>query len=333
MKAEGKGSREPITESFFRWGNLRVVLLVLFGGVAGQAVVWYGGMFYTLLFLLETLKVEPQAATLMVAAGLVLAAPFLVLFGWLSDRIGRKRIVLAGCLAAALSYHPIFVALTRHANPAAYEAARRSPVAVVAQPDDCSFLFDPTGKRGLLSSCDVARSRLAGKGIPYRREPAQPGAVAQVQVGADVAVPSFDGRRLAAEDLAVQAAAFDKALGAALLAAGYPERADPARVDRGWVIALVFLLALYATMVHAPMAAWLVELFPARIRYTSLSLPYHLGNGWFGGFLPVIAFALVAATGDVYSGLWYPIAIAVATTLIGALFVPETKDREISHYA
>jgi MFS family permease len=332
MKAEGKGSKAPITESFLRWGNLKVVLLVLFGGVAGQAVVWYCGMFYELFFLLQTLKVEAQAANVMVAIGLMAATPFFIVFGILSDKIGRKRIIMAGCLIAAITYFPIFKALTKYANPAIFEAQARNPITVVSNDDDCSFQFDPIGKRKFTSSCDIAKSWLAKKAIPYRNETAAAGTLASVKIGSAV-IPSFDGRTLAAADLKAQMGAFEKAMGAAVKTAGYPEKADMSKVNRPMVVLLIFILALYVTIVYAPMAAWLVELFPARIRYTSMSLPYHIGNGWFGGFLPTIAFAMVAATGDIYYGLWYPIVIAVMTFVIGSLFMPETKDRAIHHEA
>jgi MFS family permease len=333
MKAEGKGSKAPLTESFLRWGNLKIVLLALFGGVAGQAVVWYTGMFYELFFLTQTLKVPAQPANLMVAAGLMLATPFFIVVGVLSDKIGRKWIVLFGCALAAVTYFPIFKALTKAANPAIYEAEANNPVTVVANEADCSFQFDPVGKRTFKSSCDVAKGWLAKKAIPYRNEAAPAGTIATVKIGNAAPISSFDGRTLAAADFKAQTAAFDKAMGAGIKAAGYPAAADMSKVNVPMVIFLLFILAVYVTIVYAPMAAWLVELFPARIRYTSMSLPYHIGNGWFGGFLPTIAFAMVAATGDVYYGLWYPIVIAVMTAVIGALFMPETKDRDIFHDA
>jgi hypothetical protein len=333
MKAEGKGSKAPITESFLRWGNLKIVLLVLFGGVAGQAVVWYTGMFYELFFLTQTLKVPAQPANIMVAVALMIATPFFIVFGALSDKIGRKRIIMFGCAVAAATYFPIFKQLTKAANPAIFAAAENNPVTVVADENDCSFQFDPIGKRKFTSSCDIAKGWLAKKAIPYRNEGAPPGTLATVKVGSAVLIPSFDGRTLAKPDFDAQKGAFEKAMGAAITAAGYPEKADMSKVDVPMVIFLLFLLALYVTIVYAPIAAWLVELFPARIRYTSMSLPYHIGNGWFGGFLPTIAFAMVAATGDIYYGLWYPIVIAVMTAVIGTLFMPETKDREIHHEA
>ncbi len=333
MKAEGKGSKAPITESFLRWGNLKVVLLVLFGGVAGQAVVWYCGMFYELFFLLQTLKLEPQTANILVAVALMAATPFFIVFGVLSDKIGRKRIIMAGCAIAALTYFPIFKGLTKYANPAIFEAQKSNPVTVVAAEDDCSFQFDPIGKRKFTSSCDIAKSWLARKATPYSNEAAPSGTIASIRIGGNVVIPSFDGRTMAAADLKARMAEFDKAIGGAITAAGYPAKADMSKVNKPVVVLLLFILALYVTIVYAPMAAWLVELFPARIRYTSMSLPYHIGNGWFGGFLPTIAFAMVAATGDIYYGLWYPIVISVMTVVIGTLFMPETKDREIHHEA
>ncbi|WP_242346018.1 MFS transporter [Anaeromyxobacter terrae] len=330
MKAEGKGSKAPITESFFRWNNLKIVLLVLFGGVVGQAVVWYTGMFYELFFLTQTLKVEAMAANLMVAGALILATPFFIVFGALSDKVGRKWIIMAGCVIAALTYFPIFKGLTKAANPAIFEAANANPITVVSDPGDCSFQFDPIGKAKFNTSCDIAKSWLAKKYIPYRNENAAPGTPASVKIGG-TEIKSFDGRTLPPAEFKAQAATFDKQLADAVKTAGYPAKADMSKVNTPMVVFLLFLLALYVTMVYAPIAAWLVELFPARIRYTSMSLPYHIGNGWFGGFLPTIAFAMVAATGDIYYGLWYPIIAAIATAIIGSLFMPETKDRDIHH--
>lgn len=331
MKQEGKASRAPVTEAFLRWRNLRIVLLVLLGGVAGQAVVWYTGTFHALFFLERILKVDPQAASWMVAGALALATPFFVVFGALSDRVGRKRIVIAGCLLAALTYMPIFRALTRAANPAISRAAAASPVVVVASAADCSLLLDPVGKRTFRSSCDLAKRWLANHAVPYSISRATEGTLAHVRIGSEAIVPSFDGRGLAADELAARRMELEGALERAIAAAGYPARADMARVDTPRVVLLLFVLALYVTMVYGPIAAWLVELFPARIRYTSMSFPYHLGNGWFGGFLPAVAFAMVAATGDIYYGLWYPIVVAVMTAVVGTLFMPETKDREIHH--
>jgi MFS family permease len=332
MQDEGKSSLAPITESFLRWGNVKVVLVALFGGLAGQAVVWYTGTFYALFFLTETLKVDAQLASLMVGGALLLATPFFVVFGALSDRIGRKRVVLAGCVLTALTVIPIFKGVTRFANPDVAAAVARSPVTVVASELDCSFQLDPVGNLLFTSSCDVAKGWLARSAIPYTTERAPAGTRAAVRIG-DVVVPSFDGRIVAAVDRRALLAEFDRRMTEVVHAAGYPARADPAKVNAPVVMLLLFVLGLYVTMVYGPLAAWLVELFPARIRYTSLSLPYHVGNGWFGGFLPSIAFAMVAATGDPYYGLWYPVVVAFASALIGTLFLPETKDREIHHRA
>jgi MFS family permease len=330
MKEEGKASKAPLTESFLRWGNLKIVLLVLLGGTAGQAVVWYTGMFYELFFLLQTLKLEPQTANILVAVALMLATPFFIIFGALSDRIGRKRIIMAGCVIAALTYFPIFKALTKYGNPAIFEAAEKNPITIIADPNDCSFQFDPIGKTQFTTSCDIAKSWLAKRYTPYHNQEAPPGTIASVKIG-DTVIQSFPGRGMPPPEFKPKAAAFDKQMNEAVKAAGYPLKADMSKVNYPMVIFLLFLLALYVTIAYAPIAAWLVELFPARIRYTSMSLPYHIGNGWFGGFLPTIAFAMVAATGDIYYGLWYPIVVALMTAVIGTFGLPETKDREIHH--
>jgi MFS family permease len=332
MKEQGKHSKAPLTESFLRWKNLKIVLLVLFGGVAGQAVVWYTGQFYSLLFLQQTLKVDPQWANGFIAVSLLIATPFFIVFGSLSDRIGRRNIIMAGCILAALTYFPIFKGLTRFANPALEAAQEKNPVTVVADPNNCSVQFDPIGRASFVQSCDVAKSFLAKRGVPYRNEEAPAGTVASIRVG-DKVLPSFEGKGLPAAEFKTRQAAFEKQTGAAVTAAGYPAKADLAAINKPMVVLLLTILVLYVTMVYGPIAAWLVELFPARIRYTSVSLPYHIGNGWFGGFTPTIGFAMVAASGDIYRGLWYPIVIAVMTAVIGLLFMPETKDREIHHEA
>ncbi|WP_458379351.1 MFS transporter [Pseudomonas chlororaphis] len=330
MKAEGKASKAPLTESFARWDNLKIVIMALLGGTAGQAVVWYTGQFYALFFLLQTLKIDPQTANLLIAGSLLIGTPFFILFGSLSDRIGRKGIIMAGCVLAALTYFPIFHALTQYGNPDVFSAQARNPVTVIADPAQCSFQFDPVGKARFTSSCDLAKSVLAKKAIPYQNQKAEPGAVAQVRIG-DKVMPSFEGTGMPAADFKARNDAFVASLSTALKDAGYPEKADPAKTNYPAVLALLTLLVIYVTMVYGPIAAWLVELFPARIRYTSMSLPYHIGNGWFGGFLPTVAFAMVAATGDIYYGLWYPIVIAVMTAILGTFFLPETKDRDIHH--
>ncbi|PBI99475.1 MFS transporter [Pseudomonas sp. ACN5] len=330
MKAEGKSSKAPLTESFARWENLKIVIMALLGGTAGQAVVWYTGQFYALFFLLQTLKIDAQTANLLIAGSLLIGTPFFVIFGSLSDRIGRKGIIMAGCIIAALTYFPIFHALTQYGNPDVFVAQEKNPVTVIANPDQCSFQFDPVGKAKFTSSCDLAKTVLAKRAIPYKNVNAEPGAVAQVRIGEKV-IESFEGTGMPAADFKAKNDAFTANLATALKDAGYPEKADPAKTNYPMVLLLLTILVIYVTMVYGPIAAWLVELFPARIRYTSMSLPYHIGNGWFGGFLPTVAFAMVAATGDIYYGLWYPIVIAVMTAVLGIFFMPETKDREIHH--
>jgi MFS family permease len=329
MKDEGTTSKAPLRESFGRWSNLRIVLIALFGAVAGQAVVWYTGQFYALFFLEKTLKVDGATANILIAIALALATPFFVLFGWLSDRIGRKPIILAGCALAALTYFPLFEGLTRAANPALYAAQQSAPVTVFADPASCSFQFDPVGRNRFDgSACDIAKSFLAKAGVSYANDGSRGGTGAVLRVGAaEIAVPDPAG--LAAEARKGAIAAFQSEANGGLSAVGYPAKADPAQMNRPLVVAILFLLVLYVTMVYGPIAALLVELFPSRIRYSSMSLPYHIGNGWFGGFLPTTAFAMVAATGDIYYGLWYPIGIAVLTLVVGLLLLPETRGREI----
>ncbi len=329
MKAEGATSKAPLREAFGAWPNARLALLALFGAVAGQAVVWYTGQFYALFFLERTLKVDGLTANALIAAGLLIGTPFFIVFGWLSDKIGRKPIILAGCALAALTYFPLFNLLTEAANPALAAAQRNAPVLVYADPDACSLQFDPVGRNKFdAQSCDVARAFLSRAGVSYANAALPPGAVAEIHVGETV-LRAPDVAAMPAEARAEAIAAFQAETRAALDAVGYPARADPQAINVPLVIAILAVLVLYVTMVYGPIAAMLVELFPSRIRYSAMSLPYHIGNGWFGGFLPTTAFAIVAATGDLYSGLWYPIAIATFTLLIGALFLPETYKRDI----
>ncbi len=328
MKAEGKGSKKPFRDAV-KGGNLKLMLLVLFGATAGQAVVWYAGQFYALFYLQSMLKVDLTVSYLLIAAALLLATPFFLFFGWLSDKIGRKKIIMAGCLIAALTYFPIFKGLTHFANPAIEEASLNSPAVVVADPDTCSFQFDPTGVRKFTSSCDVATAALARAGVPYSVQAAPAGSLAVVEVG-DGKVTSYEAAGLAGDALKENSGRFNTELRSALNAAGYPEKADTSRINIPMTILLLWLLVIYVTMVYGPIAAYLVELFPTRIRYTSMSLPYHIGNGWFGGFLPAVSFALVAATGNIYYGLWYPIGIALMTLVIGTLFLRESKDVDIT---
>ncbi len=328
MKDNGKLSKSPLTESFFS-KNGKIVLLALLGATAGQAVVWYAGQFYSLFFLTQTLKIDGTTANLLIAGGLIIGTPFFIFFGWLSDKIGRKPIIMGGCLIAALTFFPIFKGLTHYGNPAMEEAVASNPVVVVADPATCKFQFDPVGKKVFTSSCDIAKAALAKSGVTYSNQDAPAGTVAHIQVG-EATVEAFEGGGMDAATFKTRSGEFGKTLSADLTAAGYPEKADPARINKPMLLVLLSLLVIYVTMVYGPIAAWLVELFPTRIRYTSMSLPYHIGNGWFGGFLPTIAFAMVVASGNIYQGLWYPIVIAAMTLVIGTLFLPETKDVDIT---
>ena len=329
MKRLGTTSKAPLAEAFSEWRYLKIALISLFGAVTGQAVVWYTGQFYALFFLEKMLRVESATTNILTAIALALAAPCFVLFGWLSDKIGRKPIILAGCLLAALSYFPLFEALTRYANPALYNAQSAAPVTLAADPRECSFQFDPIGKNAFDStSCDIAKSFLSKQGVSYRTLNGPPGAAAQIRSGAAV-LTAPDARTMNADARKRAIAAFQKRTKQTLAAAGYPEKADPAAIDKPMVVLILFALAFLVTMVYGPIAALLVELFPARIRYSGMSLPYHIGNGWFGGFLPTTAFAMVAATGDIYYGLWYPITVAASTVIIGLFFLPETYQRSI----
>jgi MFS family permease len=328
MKAEGKGSTTPLKDSFGKWPNLKLVLLALVGLTAGQAVVWYTGQFYALFFLEKTLKVDGPLANILIAISLLLATPFFVFWGWLSDRVGRKPIILTGCLLAALTYFPLFHALTGAANPQLAAATASAPVSVRADPADCAFQFDPVGKTVFDSSCDLAKSYLAKSGVTYANIAAPAGSVAEVRIG-DAVVTSFDGAALSRPDFAARKTEWEAGLGSALAAAGYPARADSALVNKPLVVAILFVLVMFVTMVYGPIAAALVEMFPTSIRYTSMSLPYHIGNGWFGGFLPTTAFAMVAATGNIYYGLWYPVVVALVTVVVGFLFIRDRKDVDI----
>lgn len=328
IKQSGNLSKAPLTEAFGNWGNLRIVLLALFGATAGQAVVWYGGQFYALFFIEKILQVEAQAANLVIAAALILGTPFFIVFGSLSDRVGRKPVVLGGCLLAALTYFPVFKAITHYANPALESAVANAPVTVFADPADCSVQFDPVGRKTFTSSCDVAKSALARAGVPYSNEAAPAGTTAEVRLGEGAGatrIASFAGSALSADSFKAAQKDFGARLRTSLDAAGYPPKADMSAVNYPMLVLMCTWLVILVTMVYGPIAAWLVELFPTRIRYTAMSLPYHIGNGWFGGFLPVTSFAIVAATGNIYNGLWYPIIVALMSVVIGGLFLRETR--------
>ncbi len=328
MKAEGKTSKAPLSESFGQWKNLKIVILALLGLTAGQALVWYTGQFYALFFLTGALKVDGPTANILVAASLIIGTPFFVLFGVLSDKIGRKPIIMAGCLLAIVTYFPVFTALTKAANPDLAAAQAKNKVVVTADAKECSFQFNPTGVAKFTSSCDIAKQVLSASSVSYENAVAAPGTPATISIG-DVKIIGYSATGLAPDEAKKKDAEFKKATADALKAAGYPAKADPAKVDKVTIIIILSYLVLLVTMVYGPIAAMLVEMFPTRIRYTSMSLPYHIGNGWFGGLLPATALAIVAQTGNMYNGLWYPIIFAGMTLVIGTLFLKETKDVDI----
>lgn len=315
MKDEGKTSKRPLTEAFGEWNNAKIAILALFGATAGEAVVWYGGQFYALFFLTQTLKVPAVSAQIMIVIALALGTPFFIIFGILSDKIGRKPIILAGFLLAMVTYFPIFKGITHFANPKLEAALTASPVTVIADPSECSFQFKATGTEKFTTGCDIAKAALVNLSVNYQNQDAPKGTAATVKIGEQTLVSSSPD--------------FAKALPAAIKAHGYPASADPNDINYVMTTVLLWILVIYVTLVYAPIAAWLVELFPSRIRYSGMSLPYHIGNGWFGGFLPATVFAIVAATGNIYSGLWYPVAIAAMSLVVGFLFLPETKDVDI----
>ena len=329
MKEEGRTSKAPLTESFGQWKNLKIVILALVGLTAGQAVVWYTGQFYALFFLQQALKVDGATANILIAVSLLIGTPFFIVFGTLSDKIGRKPIIMAGCLIAALTFFPLFKALTQAANPELAAAQANNKVVVTADPSECSFQFNPTGTAKFTSSCDIAKQVLAASSVSYDNVAGT--GVAKIAIGNTV-IESFSSKGIPADEAKKKDAEFRKAIGAALKEAGYPAKAKPIPFLSGqwWtIVGILSIMVIYVTMVYGPIAAMLVELFPTRIRYTSMSLPYHIGNGWFGGLLPTTAFAIVAQTGNMYNGLWYPVVIAGATFVIGMLFVRETKDVDI----
>ena len=314
MVDEGKQSKRPLSEAFGQWSNAKIAILALFGATAGEAVVWYGGQFYALFFLTQTIKVPAVTASILIAISLALGTGGFILFGWLSDKIGRKPIMLAGFALAVITYFPIFQGITHFANPKLEHALAAAPVVVTADPSECSFQFKATGTEKYTTGCDTIKAALVGLSVNYENVAAPKGTPASVKIG---------------EQQLAGAAAAPAAITAAVKAHGYPAGADPAEINYVMTVLLLTILVIYVTMVYGPIAAWLVELFPTRIRYSGLSLPYHIGNGWFGGFLPATVFAIVAATGNIYSGLWYPIVVAAFSFVIGLIFLPETKDRDI----
>ncbi|MBM1186115.1 MFS transporter [Pseudomonas lundensis] len=312
MKAEGKSSKSPIRESFGKWENLKIVLIALFGINAGQAVTFYTAQFYVLFFLTQMLKMDPAQANTLLIISVVIGAPFFIFFGWLSDRVGRKPILMMGLLLASVLYFPLFKALSHYANPQIDAASRQSPIVVMADPSTCTFQFDPVGKARFDSPCDKVKTFLVKQGLPYTSVSAAPGTPVQVSVG-EQQIQGFD----------------EAAMRAAISAAGYPAKADPSAVNQPMVVLVMVMLTLIATMTYGPLAAVMVELFPTRIRYTSMSLPYHIGNGWFGGFLPTVSFALVVYTGDIFYGLWYPVLITGVSLVVGMLCLKETRNVNI----
>jgi MFS family permease len=316
MVAEGKQSKRPLSEAFGVWSNAKIAILALLGATMGEAVVWYGGQFYALFFLTQTLKVAAVPASIMIAVALAIGTPFFIIFGALSDKIGRKPIILAGFALAVATYFPLFQGVTHFANPKLEAALAGAPITVTADPNECSFQFKATGVEKYTTGCDNIKAALVGLSVNYNNETAPAGTKASVKIGD--------------QTIAADAPDLAKTIAAAVKSHGYPASADPNDINYVMTVILLAILVVYVTMVYAPIAAWLVELFPTRIRYSGLSLPYHIGNGWFGGFLPATVFAIVAATGNIYSGLWYPIIVAAVAFIIGLIFLPETKDRDIS---
>jgi len=316
MLAEGKASKAPLGEAFGNWANGKIAIAALLGATAGEAVVWYGGQFYALFFLTQTLKVPAITAWILIAVSLAIGTPCFILFGWLSDKIGRKPIMLAGFALAVVTYFPIFQGITHFANPKLEHALAAAPVVVTADPNQCSFQFKATGTEKFTTACDIIKSTLVNLSVNYENVKAPAGTRASVKIGDT--------------QLTAETASLPAAITAAVKTHGYPASAETKEINYPMTVLLLAILVVYVTMVYGPIAAWLVELFPTRIRYSGLSLPYHIGNGWFGGFLPATAFAIVAATGNIYSGLWYPIVIAAMSFIIGLVFLPETKDRDIT---
>ena len=325
----GRLSRSPLREAFGDWENLRLVLIALFALMMGQGVIWYTAQFYTQFFLEKIAKVDPATVNLLIMAVTAISAPLYMAFAVISDRIGRKPVMLFGLGLAALSFFPGFMLLTKAVNPQLSAAAERVPIVVTADPNDCSFQFDLIGKTKFLTSCDIARSTLTSAGVPYRTiHEVGHGAIATIHVGT-TPLPSFDGRGLSSDQFARKLATFKFIVHLTLRIDGYPVTAAPDQINTSGAIAILLVFLIAAAALYGPQAATLVELFPTRIRYTALSLPYHIGNGWFGGLVPATAFAIVAATGNIYAGLWYPVVIAGLAFCVALFFLPETRGRDI----
>ena len=312
MKEQGKASKAPIRESFGKWENLKVVLIALFSINAGQAVTFYAAQFYVLFFLTQFLKMDPAVANTLLIISVVIGAPFFIIFGWLSDKVGRKPVLMLGLLLATALYFPIFKSLAHYANPAIDQASRQAPITVLADPATCTFQFDPVGKAKFDSPCDKVKTFLVKQGLPYTSAAAPAGSGVQVSIG-DVRIDGYD----------------ESALRGAVTLAGYPQQADLQQINKPMIVALIVALIIISAMCYGPLAALMVELFPTRIRYTSMSLPYHIGNGWFGGFLPTVSFALVVYTGDIFYGLWYPVLITGVSLVVGMICLRETKNIDL----
>jgi MFS family permease len=325
MKAEGGASKAPLSEAFGQWRNLKLILVAFFGLAMGQAVIWYTGQFYSLFFLTQILKADSVTANWLIVIATLLTAPLYYVFGTLSDRIGRKPIFLAGVLLGIVFFFPLYQALTHYVNPALERAQQNSPVAVVADPGECSFQFNPVGTAKFHTSCDIAKSSLSKAGVNYQSVVAPAGTPAQIKVGSNT-IAAYDA---SGPDAKAKAVEFQQALAAALKQAGYAPKADSEEINWPMAILILMLLMSCGTLTYGPLAAMLVEMFPTRIRYTSLSVPYHVGVGWFGGFLPATAFAIIAANGNIYSGLWYPVITASIAFVVSLVFVRETKDVDI----
>lgn len=329
MLAEGKASQRPLRDAFADWKNLRLVLIVLFGLMSLQGVLFYMAHFYSQFFLIQILKVPQATVSFIMMVVTAVSVPLYVLFSGLSDKIGRKRIIMAGAVLSVITAFPLFHALTAAVSPALVEAQENAPVTVIADPNECSVQFDPVGQASFVSSCDIAKSTLAGLGVSYDNEKAPAGSPARIRIGGRV-IDSVDGRGLPEEELSALQMEFESRLRQELSAAGYPQSADLDQVNVPLITLLVILMVLFAVMVFAPMPTMALEVFPTKVRYSALSLPYHIGSGWFGGFLPAIAFAMVAANGNIYFGLWYPVVVSIIGIVVLGLFLPETKDRDIS---